>query len=52
MVKIDYPKMTLGGKFALVTGASRGLGKWISLGLALAGANVAGQADNDGHGPR
>ena len=46
MEKIDYPKMTLGGKFALVTGASRGLGKWISLGLALAGANVAVAARN------
>lgn len=41
MEKIDYPKMTLEGKIALVTGASRGLGKWISLGLALAGADVA-----------
>jgi len=41
MEKIDYPKMSLEGKVALVTGASRGLGKWISLGLALAGADVA-----------
>jgi len=41
MEKIDYPKMTLEGKFALVTGAAQGLGKWISLGLAHAGASVA-----------
>lgn len=41
MEKVDYPRMTLEGKFALVTGAARGLGKWISLGLARAGANVA-----------
>lgn len=40
MDKIEYPKMTLEGKIALVTGASRGLGKWISLGLAHAGADV------------
>jgi NAD(P)-dependent dehydrogenase (short-subunit alcohol dehydrogenase family) len=46
METIDYPKMTLEGKFALVTGASRGLGKWISLGLAHAGANVAVAARN------
>jgi NAD(P)-dependent dehydrogenase (short-subunit alcohol dehydrogenase family) len=41
MEKIDYPKMTLGGKVALVTGAAQGLGKWLSLGLAHAGADVA-----------
>ena len=41
MEKINYPKMTLEGKVALVTGAAQGLGKWISLGLAHAGADVA-----------
>lgn len=41
MEKIDFPKMTLEGKFALVTGAAQSLGKWISLGFAHAGANVA-----------
>jgi NAD(P)-dependent dehydrogenase (short-subunit alcohol dehydrogenase family) len=41
MEKIDYPKMTLEGKVSLVTGAAQGLGKWISLGLAHAGADVA-----------
>jgi NAD(P)-dependent dehydrogenase (short-subunit alcohol dehydrogenase family) len=41
METIAYPKMTLEGKSALVTGAAQGLGKWISLGLAHAGADVA-----------
>lgn len=41
MEKISYPAMTLEGKVALVTGAAQGLGKWISLGLAHAGAHVA-----------
>ena len=41
MENIDYPTMTLKGKVALVTGAAQGLGKWISLGLAHAGADVA-----------
>jgi NAD(P)-dependent dehydrogenase (short-subunit alcohol dehydrogenase family) len=41
MDRSGYPQMTLEGKIALVTGASRGLGKWISLGLAHAGAHVA-----------
>jgi len=41
MEKIDYPKMTLEGRVALVTGAAQGLGKWISFGLAHAGADVA-----------
>lgn len=38
---VDYPKMTLEGIVALVTGAAQGLGKWISLGLAQAGADIA-----------
>ena len=41
MTEFNYPKMTLDGKFALVTGAGQGLGKWIALGLAHAGADVA-----------
>ena len=49
MEKIDYPTMTLKGKVALVTGSAQGLGKWISLGLAHAGADVA-VADLDGMG--
>jgi len=35
-----YPKYDLGGKVAVVTGAGRGLGKWIALALAEAGADV------------
>jgi len=41
MPKFNYPKMTLDGKFALVTGSGQGLGKWIALGFAHAGADVA-----------
>ena len=41
MEELNYPDMTLEGKVALVTGAAQGLGKWISLGLAHAGASVA-----------
>jgi NAD(P)-dependent dehydrogenase (short-subunit alcohol dehydrogenase family) len=37
---IDFPKMTLEGKVTIVTGAAQGLGKWISVGLGHAGANV------------
>jgi NADP-dependent 3-hydroxy acid dehydrogenase YdfG len=38
----DYQsQVRLQGKIALVTGAGRGLGKWIAKGLALAGAEVA-----------
>jgi len=35
-----YPKYDLNGKVAVVTGAGRGLGKWIALALAQAGADV------------
>ncbi|MFP4454008.1 MAG: SDR family NAD(P)-dependent oxidoreductase [Desulfosalsimonas sp.] len=41
MEEINYPNLRLDGRIALVTGASRGLGKWIALGLANAGADVA-----------
>ena len=35
-----YPKYDLAGKVAVVTGAGQGLGKWIALALAEAGAAV------------
>ncbi len=35
-----YPTFDLSGKVALVTGSSRGLGSWIALALAHAGAHV------------
>jgi 3-oxoacyl-[acyl-carrier protein] reductase len=36
-----FVKMQLEGKIALVTGASRGIGKAIAVALAAAGADVA-----------
>ena len=36
-----YPDLSLTGKLAAVTGSSRGLGKWMALALAKAGADVA-----------
>jgi len=36
----EMPSFDLNGQVAVVTGSSRGLGKWIALGLAQAGADV------------
>jgi 2-dehydro-3-deoxy-D-gluconate 5-dehydrogenase len=43
----QFPRYDLKGKVAVVTGSGRGLGKWISLGLAEAGADIL-VADLDG----
>ena len=40
MEQIEYPNFRLDGQVTLVTGASRGLGRWIALGMAQAGARV------------
>jgi gluconate 5-dehydrogenase len=41
MTEIRFPSMGLAGKVAVVTGAGQGLGLWMALGLAHAGADVA-----------
>lgn len=41
MEKTEFPDLRIDGQTALVTGASRGLGRWIAAGLAHAGASVA-----------
>jgi NAD(P)-dependent dehydrogenase (short-subunit alcohol dehydrogenase family) len=38
--EIRYPSMNLEGKVAVVTGAGQGLGLWMALGLAHAGADL------------
>jgi NAD(P)-dependent dehydrogenase (short-subunit alcohol dehydrogenase family) len=40
-MKVDLSRFSLSGKRALVTGASRGIGQAIAIGLAQAGARVA-----------
>ncbi len=40
MEEIVFPDLRIDGQVALVTGASRGLGRWIAAGLAHAGARV------------
>nr|WP_298688649.1 glucose 1-dehydrogenase [uncultured Dongia sp.] len=43
-MKVDLSRFNLAGKRALVTGASRGIGQVIAIGLAQAGAKVAASA--------
>jgi hypothetical protein len=37
---IRFPTMGVKGKIAAVTGAGQGLGRWMALGLAHAGADI------------
>jgi gluconate 5-dehydrogenase len=52
MGEIKFPSMELTGKVAVVTGAGQGLGLWMALGLAHAGADVAVAELNPETGPR
>lgn len=47
-----YEKFSLEGKVAVVTGASRGLGQGIAVGLAGAGADIVGVGRKDGEETR
>lgn len=40
MTDIRFPTMEVKGKIAIVTGAGQGLGRWMALGLAHAGADI------------
>lgn len=40
MIDIKFPSVDLKGKIAIVTGAGQGLGRWMALGLAHAGADI------------
>ncbi len=43
-------KADISGRWALVTGASRGIGRQVSLGLAQYGCNVVLHSRNTAHG--
>ena len=40
MADLRFPSMGVKGKIAIITGAGQGLGRWMALGLALAGADI------------
>lgn len=40
MVDIKFPSMDVKGKIAIITGSGQGLGRWMALGLAHAGADI------------
>ena len=46
---MDFPKMTLKGMTAIVTGGGRGLGRAAALSFATAGADVAVASRNLGN---